>query len=795
MLLRPAEAAMKKSSKKSQSPTPGIPEAKGGSIKHALLGLYGVTGLTLSYVTPIKLPFAEGYAKDHWRQALGGLLLVLFLFFGLIGLALYLVEANDFKSQIVDYVKTHKQRDLVLDGDIQVAFFPKLGLDTGKMSLSQRNGSQTFASVDNARLYVAWWPLLRMQLQVERVVFDGLHANVIRHKDGSTNFDDLLVTGDPLGDVQFAVEKIRVIDSSIKYQDDALNMSFLLRDLELETGRLADATAGKVTTSFRIQSNQPQLDTQVKLAGHVLYDRASNRYEVANLEGLAQGEAAGISQLALDFRGSLKVYPATQQLELDKFSASAQGQFGQHKLEARLLASQLKRDKNQWQGSAWSLDASLSQDIEKHSFALEVPVFDVNKKTLHSADVLARVELSRAGRAWQGQFNSPLGFDFETRRLDLETLIGNWSASHPLLTGRISASANGRLQANWATQEIKLDFKTQFDDSQFSGNVQVQDFKSPGTIFDVAVNALDLDHYLVSDWAARLKDPTLPFDFSGLKDWNLRGKLRIDEFRLAKLKTSQLVAEIRVDPSGIAIEPVQAHLYDGTLQGGFAIAAAEQPRFTFRQKLSGVQLTALLGDILPGEARLTGKGNLAWDLVAQGSNLAELRDTLSGSASLALTRGTIAGVNLTEALLAGKDQLGIPDAQRSDSVRLTDSTAYTELKASIDIEQGQAHSADVLMTSPLFTGRGEADYAFDTGLLEGRLNTTVAPGLKRSSAGELADLSGITIPVQLIGPGASATLGYSLGEASGGNLPRLAKSNLVKATAASAALAAQATSK
>jgi AsmA protein len=163
-----------------------------------------------------------------------------------------------------------------------------------------------------------------------------------------------------------------------------------------------------------------------------------------------------------------------------------------------------------------------------------------------------------------------------------------------------------------------------------------------------------------------------------------------------------------------------------------------------------------------------------------------LRQSLNGSASVALTRGTLAGINLAEALVAGKDQLGLNGAERRDSIRLTESTAYSDLKASVDLAQGKARSGDFVVKSALFTCKAEGDITLDAGQLAGRLSTTVAPGLKRSGAGELADLSGITIPMRLGGPWATATVTYSLGEASGGNLARLAKANMAKVAAASA---------
>jgi AsmA protein len=61
----------------------------------------------------------------------------------------------------------------------------------------------------------------------------------------------------------------------------------------------------------------------------------------------------------------------------------------------------------------------------------------------------------------------------------------------------------------------------------------------------------------------------------------------------------------------------------------------------------------------------------------------------------------------------------------------------------------------------------------------------VAPGLRRANAGTLAELSGTSIPLRINGPWATAAVTYALGEASGGNAPRLAKANLARVAAAS----------
>jgi hypothetical protein len=95
------------------------------AIKNSALGLYGIIGVSIS-IFGLKLPFAESFAKEHWRAGLTALLLIILLIPAMIGLFLYWVDANRFKDEIVQFVKVQTQRDLVLQGDLKVTFFPKL---------------------------------------------------------------------------------------------------------------------------------------------------------------------------------------------------------------------------------------------------------------------------------------------------------------------------------------------------------------------------------------------------------------------------------------------------------------------------------------------------------------------------------------------------------------------------------------------------------------------------------------------------------------------------------------------
>jgi len=589
-----------------------------------------------------------------------------------------------------------------------------------------------------------------------------------------------MATEGNLGDIKFEIDSIKLHNSSVNFQDENAGILLSLHDVNIETGKLTDSTPGDVTASFRLESVKPHIDTKVKLNSHFLFELKTNHYELANFEGEMEGEAAGINNLALNFQGTLNNYPAEDRLTIDKFIVTAKGKIENRKIEAKLDIPKLQLIKNKFTGNTLAFNTSLLQEEENFTATFELPAFEANDTKLQAENLTANFDLFRAGRTLQGKFNSPISLDFSSMQMQLPAIVSSFSGTHPLFTSKLIASATGDMLANFSEQTIKLNFKSKIDDSNFTGSMGLQDYAHPAFTLDIGVNKLDLDRYLAIDWAKRLQDDALPFDFSALKDLNLRGKLRSNELKFAKLKFSNLVAEIKADQSTLIIEPVSARLYGGAVTGSMSISANEIPKITFKQKLSGVQINTLLADIIPGEAKLVGKGNLTLDLNATGANMAALRKSLSGNVSLALGRGSLAGLNLTEALVAGKSQLGIPDSVRTETAKFTESTAYAEFKSTFEINEGNARNSDFLMKSPLFVSKGEGDIALETGQLNYHLNTAVASNLKRSSNGELAELRGINIPMRLTGHYATPAITIDFGAASGGNLAKLLKPSAPK---------------
>ena len=251
-----------------------------------------------------------------------------------------------------------------------------------------------------------------------------------------------------------------------------------------------------------------------------------------------EGEALGINNLALNLQGTINSFPSKETLVIDKFIATAKGKVENRKLEAKLDIPKLQLLKGKLTGNTLNFNTSLVQDEESLTTTVELPAFEMNNKLLQSENISINFDLFRAGSTLQAKLNSPLSFNFETMQLQLPAIVSSLNFNHPLLVNKLGGNTTGNLQANFSDKLVKLNFKTKIDDSNINGSMGVQDFAHPAYSFDLNANKLDLDHYLATDWAKRFRDDALPFDFSGLKDLNLRGKIRSSEFKFAKMKAN-----------------------------------------------------------------------------------------------------------------------------------------------------------------------------------------------------------------------------------------------------------------
>lgn len=106
---------------------------------------------------------------------------------------LVLVDPNDYRDDIERRVQEATGRKLTIAGEIDLALYPWIALDVGRVELGNPAGFGTspFLKAERMRVGAKLLPLLSKRLEVRRVAIDGLEVALVTRADGTNNWSDL----------------------------------------------------------------------------------------------------------------------------------------------------------------------------------------------------------------------------------------------------------------------------------------------------------------------------------------------------------------------------------------------------------------------------------------------------------------------------------------------------------------------------------------------------------------------------------------------------------------------------
>lgn len=188
-------------------------------------------------------------------------------------------DPNRYKDDIERIVRERTGRTLKLAGKLEIAFYPSLGAKVAGVTLSERAAGREFLSLESAHASVGLLPLLRGELTVDRVRVSGLKAQIVKNRDGSYNFSDLLDAegkkaapaakrgAEKAQPVKFDIAGVQVERSGVTYRDLGSGQEWALGDLRLSTGRVAQDAEGKLEAATVAKRRSPPLEVKIALAG------------------------------------------------------------------------------------------------------------------------------------------------------------------------------------------------------------------------------------------------------------------------------------------------------------------------------------------------------------------------------------------------------------------------------------------------------------------------------------------------------------------------------------------------
>lgn len=631
----------------------------------------------------------------------------------LAGLAAWLsfsFDPNDHRARLSAEVLRHTGRELRIDGQLGLSVYPWLGVEAGRLTLADAPGfgDSPLARIDRLEARARLIPLLRGDLEIDRIVIDGLELKLVRAADGRTNWspppdktgaatDDARREPRTLGAAVFALGGVDIRSARLTWSDLQSGVHYALDDVDLQAGEIrpgiAFPLALALTLSRGATSSAPAtLHTRFELDTQARFDPAR---DTLNLSGLALNLAAEAAELP----------------------------------GGRLHAS-LRAD----------VDADLGAGM------LNVTGLTVDTLGLHATGQIEARALHDAPR---------FGGRIKVAAFDPRSTLDALGIERPP-TADPAVLARAQLEAEFDATATLLELRSLsavLDDTRIEGELAITDFARRALRFELKADGIELDRYLPPGQPATAVSPgaaAAGAEPSTLKSLTAAGRLRVGQLSVAGLTLSELDLSLDADGGLLRLEPLSASLYGGRYAGKVQFDTRRSPaRLSLDESLRGVQLAPLLRDLTGKAERISGRADVRARLQADADSADSLRRSLAGQAEIRVADGAVKGVNVAHLMREASARLRGQPAPAAGGPNQTD---FTALSATLKIAAGVIRNDDLDLRSPLLRlgGNGSASLVSET--IDYRLRASLVATLTGQGGEDLGNLRGLTVPIRITGP-------------------------------------------
>ncbi|OOG25971.1 membrane assembly protein AsmA [Thioalkalivibrio denitrificans] len=658
-----------------------------------------------------------------WFKRVLILLLALLILAG--ATAAYLVatfDPNEHKDRISAAVKEQTGRDLVIEGEIGLTLFPRLGVSLGDTWLSNAEGftDEPFARIREVELSVALMPLLRRELQVEQIRLVGLALNLERDAQGRTNWDDLVEAAEtPDEPVEPRLERVPgeapalrdidvgglvIRDASVSWRDEQAGTALRLDPFNMELGRIRLGEPTPLEMSLRLHQEEPAMTAEMDLNARLTIDLEAQRYDLRRLVAAVDLSGEELpADLSARIRADVGADLAAGTAAIDDLSVETLGLT----LSGRMAVRGLDAD-----------NPRVSGELSSDTFSVRTLLRELGEEPPETADpdVLENVSVE-------------LAFEADADAASLTSLA------------------------------VRL------DDTRLTGNARVSQYDSPAIRAELDVDRINLDRYLpppADEPVAPPRDapeaeregwPDDPIELpvEMLRSLNVNAGLAVGEMIINGLTLTQLSLTLSARDGLVELKPFSGRLYEGSIEAAMSLdVRGDTPRYAFEQQLRGVRMGPLLDDMSEdGEGLLAGTTRLNARINTRGQSVKDLVSALNGSGDFEFADGAVKGINIAQIIRDAEARLRGQSVERTDEPNQTD---FSELRGSFTIRDGIVTNEDLSASSPLLRVRGQGNADLPRERLDYRVNATLVATLEGQSGRSLDELRGVNLPIRIRGP-------------------------------------------
>ncbi|CAM5200885.1 AsmA family protein [Oligella ureolytica] len=436
---------------------------------------------------------------NKWLKR-SGFALVILLLVAVVGGAIFVLNFDPkvYQDRLVKEIKLRYERDLKINGDLDLSLFPRIGLRVTDVTLSNKNSEEEFSSMEEVRFSVALWPLLFDRFLVDHVKVKGFKTHVVRYPDGSLNIDDFYAL--PLdfdaehiahrrqqaeadatqeeqsrltaNEFKVDIAGFELEEGSVLVEDLTSERQFSLENMSLHTGRITFGEPFSLALNAKIDTRYADDNASLNIRGMIRLDPAASIYQAEQLNVALQGQIQGYKVE----QGSL-----SGNFSLDNFTGYAKGTSLQFLLGLSALSedSRLAKINSQMQAEEIGLNRVDTQ-VFAQNLALKGDIADLQERSIAWQLNSPNLNLSgfdAAGDPLTGtvQFRGEESMDLNVSLDGFSGLASKLNVRENKIQGQYLTAANRTIDIDFSSPLVINLLSGEFSYTALSGKVSLSD--------------------------------------------------------------------------------------------------------------------------------------------------------------------------------------------------------------------------------------------------------------------------------------------------------------------------------
>lgn len=234
--------------------------------------------------------------RNFIKIVIGTLFVILVIFTISVFILLNIVNPNDYKNRINEFVYNKTGHHLIL-GNVGWSFIPWLGVDLKQVVLSNPKGftASNLLQIREIKVKVRFWPLLIGHVHLDKIIVDQAKFNLIKDKNGHTNFSDWVNKKNLLGttnitkqSIQLPISELKIsgiyiTNSEVNLINQKTHSTIVLKNINLKTGAIANISRFPISLQFDLTTKGKKTHIETNANGEGNVNILLGNYRINNM--------------------------------------------------------------------------------------------------------------------------------------------------------------------------------------------------------------------------------------------------------------------------------------------------------------------------------------------------------------------------------------------------------------------------------------------------------------------------------------------------------------------------------